>query len=598
MGSHEEWIPVTFTKGDESFTANVVYRYTIKPVKLTAKVSDVSREYGEDNPQFNITYSGFLTGENESTIAEHPTVSTNATKTSNVGEYPITISGGSAANYEFVYEPGVLTITKAPLSAKVNDDTKIYGSQNPSFTIEYYGLKNDETTPAWTTRPTFQTEATQSSGVGQYEVKAVNGVPTNYNMGEIAAGSLRITPAPLTIKANNAARQYYSEEPSFSYTCSGFVNGDNESVLSPAPCLTTSATLTSNVGTYEIKVSDASSSNYSVSFLNGTLTITPRTLVASVGNYSRVYNEDNPYFEVKYDGFVGNEDENALSSKAIASTSATKTSDVGTYTISVNGGSAHNYQLAYSSGTLTINKAEQTIAWEQDLTSLKVGDQVELKAVASSGLPITYSMDSNNAAEIYTTGTKTYLDCKAGGQFAIRAVQDGNKNYYSSPRASNTVSIIGSNPTTDPILNINQADNGSVGVQVTKGSVYTFTISPSNGWKIHSVSFNNADVTSQLGSDNTFTTPAIYSNSTLSIVYEQGDNSAVSSARHSSVMIYATADGVRVTNANKGDLIRVYSLDGILLRSVKAADTAIDIPLPSGDVYIIKVDTKTVKLSL
>lgn len=442
VGKHEEWIPVTFTKGDESFTANVVYRYTVKPAKLTAKVNNVSREYGEENPQFNISFSGFVTGENESVLTTQPTISTTATKKSNVGDYPITISGGVAANYEFVYESGVLTITKAPLSAKVNDATKVYGSSNPAFTIEYYGLKNDETAPAWTISPTFQTEATQSSSVGKYEVKAVNGVPVNYDLGEITAGTLTVNPAPLTIKANDATRQYYSDDPNFGYTCNGFVNGENEEVLSPKPALTTTANRSSSVGTYPIKVSGASNSNYSISYVDGTLTITPRTLYASVGNYERVYNEDNPEFEVKYDGFVGNENEKVLITKATASTTATKTSDVGSYPINVTGGSADNYKFSYTSGTLTINKAEQTISWEQDLSNLKVGDQVELQAVASSGLPITYKMDSNDAAEIYSAGNnRTYLDCKAEGQFTIRATQEGNKNYYSSTRINKTVTI-------------------------------------------------------------------------------------------------------------------------------------------------------------
>ena len=442
VGSHEEWIPVTFTKDGESFTANVVYRYIIKPAKLTAKVENVSREYGEENPQFSISYSGFVSGENENVITTQPTISTTATKKSNVGDYPITTSGGIATNYEFVYEPGVLTITKAPLSAKVNDATRVYGSQNPAFTIEYYGLKNNETTPAWTISPTFQTEATQSSSVGKYEVKAVNGVPVNYDLGEITAGTLTVNPAPLTIKANDATRQYYSDDPNFGYTCNGFVNGENEEVLSPKPALTTTANRSSSVGTYPIKVSGASNSNYSISYVDGTLTITPRTLYASVGNYERVYNEDNPEFEVKYDGFVGNENEKVLITKATASTTATKTSDVGSYPINVTGGSADNYKFSYTSGTLTINKAEQTISWEQDLSNLKVGDQVELQAVASSGLPITYKMDSNDAAEIYSAGNnRTYLDCKAEGQFTIRATQEGNKNYYSSTRINKTVTI-------------------------------------------------------------------------------------------------------------------------------------------------------------
>ncbi len=585
-----------YKNGEFQFGVELPYEYTIRKASLVTKANNAERLYGEDNPTFSLAYSGFVKEENESVINNKPSISTTATKTSNVGDYPITISGGVATNYEFVYEPGVLTVTKAPLSAKVDDASKVYGAQNPAFTIDYYGLKNDETVPAWTTRPTFQTDATKSSGVGQYEVKALNGVPVNYDLGEITSGTLNITPALLTIKANDAARQYYSEEPNFNYTCSGFVNGENESVFSTSPVLSTSANLKSNVGTYEIKVSETTCQNYSISHVNGTLTITPRTLIASVGNYERMYNEENPEFEVKYNGFVGDEDDNVLSQKATANTAATKSSDVGTYPINVAGGSADNYQFSYTSGTLTINKAEQTISWEQDLSGLKVGDQVELLATASSGLPITYTMDSNNAAEIYSAGTKTYLDCKAGGQFSIRAVQNGNKNYYSSPRASNVASIVGSNPNTDPTLTIKQADNGSVSIQVSKGSVYTFTVAPSNGWKVHSVTFNNTDVTNQLSSDGRYTTPAINSNSTLYVVYEQG-NSAVYSAKQSDVKIQATSSGVRVIDANIGDMIRVYTTDGLLQHTVKVDGDVIDIPLTKDDVYIVKVGAKTVKLS-
>lgn len=441
VGNHEVWIPVTFKKNGESFIANVVYRYTIKPVKLMAKVTNASREYGEDNPQFKVTYSGFVNGENEDVITTKPTVTTNATKTSNVGDYTLTASGGVAGNYELVYEPGVLTITKAPLSAKVNDATKVYGSPNPAFTIDYFGLKNEETAPQWSTNISFKTEADQGSAVGKYEVNAINGVPINYDMGEITAGSLTITPAPLTIKANDATRQYYSSMPQLSYSCNGFVNGEDENVLTTKPQLTTTASLSSDVGTYPIKVSDATSPNYSISFVNGTLTITKRTLIASVGNYERDYNKENPDFEIKYDGFAGNDNENVFISKPQAKTTATKTSDVGTYTIDVSGGDADNYQFSYTSGVLTINKAEQKIYWQQYLNSLKVGDQVELKAVSTSGLPITYTMEGTNKSEVYSTGKRSYLDCKEEGSFVIKAVQTGNSNYYSSARNSKNVVI-------------------------------------------------------------------------------------------------------------------------------------------------------------
>ena len=517
-GSYSVDVVVDYYNDNELiFSASVPYDYTINKANLNVKANNASRVYGDDNPYFNVTYSGFVNGENESTITTLPTISTTATKTSKVGEYPITISGGSAKNYEFVYEPGILTVTKAPLSAKVNDATRIYGAQNPAFTIDFYGLKNNESTPAWTTSPTFQTDATKASGVGVYDVEAVNGVPVNYDLGEIAAGTLNITPAPLTIKANDAVRQYYSDDPTFSYTCNGFVNGDNESVLITAPSLSTTATRISNVGTYEIKVGETSSPNYSISSVNGTLTITPRTLIASVGNYERVYNEENPVFEVKYDGFVGNDDEKVLISKSEAKTTATKTSDVGTYPINVTGGSADNYTFKYTSGTLTINKAEQTISWEQDLSVLSVDDQVELKAEASSGLPINYIMDQTNIAEIYSAGNKYYLDCKSEGTVQIVAIQNGNKNYYSSTRIRKTVTI--------------------------------------------------------------------------------GNSSGINEMDNSQVKMQRTSYGIKVIDAKVGDVIYVYTLEGLLQHSIKVDSKNVDIQLNKQDVYIIKVGGKMVKFA-
>lgn len=596
-GSHSTEVKADFYKDDKlNFSVEFPYEYTISKATLYAKVNNASREYGEVNPSFSVTYSGFVNNEDKGVITTEPTLSSTATKTSNVGIYSINGSGGNALNYNFVFESGLLTVSKAPLSAMLNDATKVYGSNNPSFTMQYSGLKNGETVPAWTTSPTFQTEATKQSGVGQYTVKAINGVPRNYDLGEITSGTLTITPAPLIIKANNASRLYYNDNPALTYTCSGFKNSDNETILSPVPTLSTTATQSSNVGTYEIKAKGASSPNYSISYTNGTLTITPRTLIASVGNYERIYNEDNPEFEVMYDGFVGNEDKSVLTAESVASTTATKTSNVGTYKINVSGGSADNYTFSYTSGTLTINKAEQTIAWNQDLSNLNVGDQVELQPVASSDLPITYIMDNNDLAEIYSTGNRYYLDCLAEGQFIIRAVQNGNGNYYSSPRASKAVTIIGATPPSDPTLTINQADNGTISMQVARGRTYTFTIAPNYGWKIHSVMFNNTDVTSQLRNDYKYTTPAINTNSWLSVVYEKTDEDAVTSIADSNVKIQGTSFGARVLDAELGDMIRVYTTDGKLQHSLMVDGSSVDVPLAKDNIYIIQVGTKTVKL--
>ena len=360
VGNHEEWIPVTFAKDGESFTANVVYRYKVNPATLTVKASNVSREYGEENPSFALSYSGFVNGENESVLTTTPTVSTTATKSSDVGDYPISISGGSAKNYTLVYEPGTLTITKASLSAKVNDATKQYGTGNPAFTVSYNGLKNGETVPKWSEALRFETSATTQSDVGNYAITAT-GRPVNYNLPSITSGTLSITPAPLKIKANDVTRLYYEANPDFSYSCSGFVNNDNVQMITKSPIFNTDATTKSDVGRYEIIPSGAQAKNYDITYEPGVLTINKRSLTATANSISREYGEENPVLTIAYAGFVNNENESVLSECPLASTSATKNSNVGTYTINLSGGASTNYDLKLNTGILTINKAPLSV---------------------------------------------------------------------------------------------------------------------------------------------------------------------------------------------------------------------------------------------
>lgn len=595
-GSYVAYIPVTFTKGSESFSTEVVYRYTIKAAELTAKVHDASRVYGDNNPAFNISYSGFINGENESVVITKPTATTTATTSSNVGTYPISISGGVAQNYTLKYETGTLTVTKASLELSVNDATKIYGSENPTFTLNYSGLKNNETKPSWEKHPIFSTAADKVSDVGDYKI-TVDCSATNYNITKKKSGTLKIIPAQLTIKANDANKTYYEENPSFSYACSGFVNGDNtSSALQAQPTLSTDADQYSYAGTYEIIANGASSSNYNIVYIPGTLTINKRLLFIKVGNFERNYGEENPSFTIEYEGFVGNDSERSLSIKPTAKTSATSTSNVGTYPINVSGGDATNYKFSYTNGVLTVNKAEQSIDWNQDLSNVQVGSQIELTAVASSGLPIEYTMETNNSASLYKVGTKTYIDCIASGQFLLKAIQNGSNNYYGTPKVTNTINIVG-NTIADPTLTIIQGEKGLIKTQVAKGSVYTFTIEATDGWKVHSVSFNDEDITEQLDAHNRFTTPNINASTTLNVVYETSAD-GICSTKVSSAKILGTSYGIKVENAKPNEVLKVYTIDGKLVKSQKLQSSEVDVDLPNNETYIINLEDIRVKVRL
>ena len=84
---------------------------TITKAPLKVTVADVTREQGEENPEFVITYEGWKNGETETVLTKKPVATTTATKDSAVGEYVIVVSGGEAQNYELSYVNGKLTVT-------------------------------------------------------------------------------------------------------------------------------------------------------------------------------------------------------------------------------------------------------------------------------------------------------------------------------------------------------------------------------------------------------------------------------------------------------------------------------------------------------
>jgi Bacterial Ig-like domain (group 3)/MBG domain (YGX type)/PQQ enzyme repeat len=86
-----------------------------------------------------------------------------------------------------------------------------------------------------------------------------------------ATQSFQVTPAPLTVAANNATRTYGTANPAFGGTVTGAVGSDSFS-----EGFTTSATATSNAGSYAIvpSVTGPQLANYSVTIVNGTLAVT------------------------------------------------------------------------------------------------------------------------------------------------------------------------------------------------------------------------------------------------------------------------------------------------------------------------------------
>lgn len=105
--------PGTITNPDVEYEPGTL---TIYEALLTVKAVDCERRPGEDNPDFQLQYSGFVNGESESILLERPIVTTTATKDSPEGTYDLVVSGGTSDRYEFKYRKGTLTISASATS--------------------------------------------------------------------------------------------------------------------------------------------------------------------------------------------------------------------------------------------------------------------------------------------------------------------------------------------------------------------------------------------------------------------------------------------------------------------------------------------------
>lgn len=299
-------------------------------------------EYGEPIPTLEFSCEGgILTGT--------PTIVIEGLSQPDAGTYPIVISKGTVENPNTTYVNGTLTISKAPLTIKAGTYTRKQGEENPEFTLEYDGFKNDETEAVLTKMPVVTTTAEKESAVGDYEVTVSGAEALNYAI-FYTNGTLNVTEADAVIvTAKSYTRVYGDANPTFEFTSSG-------AALNGIPEVSCTATETSPAGTYDIVIKKGSVTNYNDSYVNGTLTITKAPLTIKAENYTKKRGEENPEFTLTYEGFKNDETEAVLLTQPSATTDATKDSPIGSYVVTVSGAKAQNYEITHVNGTLVVER--------------------------------------------------------------------------------------------------------------------------------------------------------------------------------------------------------------------------------------------------
>ncbi len=429
VGDHP--VDVTYS-GDDNYGVNgAQLTQTITPAPLTITPGDQAKDYGDANPTLTLTYGGLVNDDTSSSLTTPPDVSTITTSYSQIGAYPIIASGAYDPDYTISYGTGTMTVDPAPLRITADDLTKVYGAAMPTLTASYSGFVNGDSVANFTTAPTLSTTATTSSHVSgdPYDISASGAVDPDYAITYVD-GNLTITPALLTITANSKTMVYGGAFPTLTASYSGFVNGDTAASLTTPPTLTSTATASSHVSgsPYNINAGGAVNSDYTIRYVAGTLTITPAALTITADDQTKVYGAALPTLTATYTGLTNGDTPASLTTAPTLATTATAASPVATlpYVITVGGAVDTDYSIGYASGSLTVTPAALTITAD-DQTKV-YGAVLPTLTASYSGL-VNGDTPGSLAIQPALTTTATNGSRVAGGPYSITAMGAVDTNY-------------------------------------------------------------------------------------------------------------------------------------------------------------------------
>ena len=314
-----------------------------------------------------MVFSGFVNGETASVLGGTLSYGGAAQGATNAGNYALTASGLSSGNYAISYTAGSLAVSPAALTVTANNAGKIYDglAYGGGNGVVFSGFVNGETASVLGGTLSYGGAAQGATNVGNYALTASGLSSGNYAI-SYTAGSLAVSPAALTVAANNAGKIYdgLAYHGGNGVVFSGFVNGETASVLGGTLSYGGAAQGATNVGNYALTASGLSSGNYAISYTAGSLAVSPAALTVAANNAGKIY--DGLAYGggngVVFSGFVNGETASVLGGTLSYGGAAQGATNVGNYALTASGLSSGNYAISYTAGSLAVSPAALTVA--------------------------------------------------------------------------------------------------------------------------------------------------------------------------------------------------------------------------------------------
>lgn len=273
-------------EGKKTLTATANVAKAPLNVVVTLDKSEVV--YGGALPTATVTATGWV-GDDKRVISAYVD---GAQDKFEVGEYTYTADVSGLSNYDaqvtgakFTVEQKALTMTVTVANDKEGQGV-VYG-QEPEVVVAFVcfveGDGEDVVTKGEFVYSNADGEYTaQRLAVGEYTVTASGYFAKNYSIAD-ASTSFEVVKAPLTIAAVSSADSYtYGTKPSFETNYSGFVRGEDKSVLEGSAEFTIARVDDDKefdenmpvVGSYTVSVSGYSAQNYDITYKEDNFEVT------------------------------------------------------------------------------------------------------------------------------------------------------------------------------------------------------------------------------------------------------------------------------------------------------------------------------------
>ncbi|RUL69272.1 beta strand repeat-containing protein [Dyella choica] len=449
-----------------STSANVAA--AIMPATLTATLtnSGVTKVYdGTTSAPLGFTptysYAGLVSGDTSANLASTGAAynSAQVAGATNVLVSGLSISGiagsnGSLAsdytlasgstNVAATITPATLTASLAGPISKVYDGTTVATLTPIDYTLSGFvsgqGATVKQTTGTYNSASVANaTTVTTALGSGDYAANSGT-ILSNYTLPTSASGTASITPALLVVTANNGSKTYdgsaYRGGNGVVY--SGFVNGESASALGGALAYSGNSQGAVNAGFYTLTPTGLSSSNYTINYDSGLLTVNPATLTANlIGTVGKVYDGTTTATlasgNYSLNGVIGNDavSLNDPASGLYATANAGSGINVEVSGLTISGGGAGNYILSNNTATAAIG----AITPARLTVTANSASTIYNAQTYSGGNGVTYNgfIDGQTAAVL--GGALTYSGSSQG------ALNVGNYTLMPGGLASNNYAI-------------------------------------------------------------------------------------------------------------------------------------------------------------